>query len=340
MTSPDIQQMLMNKIKSKISEEEKLVDVLVDVLCVSHDAAYRRISGKVALTIFETKTLLDKFDISFGNFSSYKKDKILFNYKPLSRIDFNFESYLTGLRDSLREIKSLDNPKLYVSINETPVFQLFNFPHLTRFKFFFWAKSYLQIPAYKDAQFKREKIDKRVLQIGIESHNIYNSIPTTELYCPETLRGILRQIEYYFEAGVFEDNLYILELLDNVSDLANHIKHQAEIGHKFVVGNEPNTAENSKFNMFLNDTYLPDNTYYVEHDDGALTYFSHNIMNFIMTQNPHYCDDTKMILDRLIDNSSLISVTAAKERNKFFSALERSIQNLKKKIELELELEQ
>jgi len=339
MDNNDIQQMLLDKVKSRLGEGEKLVDVLSELLFVSSDAAYRRISGKVALTIHETQILLNAYDISFGQFHSYKKDKILFEYKPLSRINVNFESYLVGLRDSLREIKQLENPRFRISINETPVFQLFNFPHLTRFKFFFWAKSYLQIPAYKDEKFKREKIDKKVLQIGIEAHNIYNSMPTTELYCPETLKGILRQIEYYFEAGVFEDNMYVLELLDNVANLAKHIKHQAEVGHKFVVGNEPNTAENTKFNMYLNDTYLPDNTYYVTHDNGALTYFSHNIMNFIMTENPFYCSDTKMILDRLIDNSTLISVTAAKERDKFFASLDRAIQNLKKKIELELELQ-
>ena len=333
----DIQKTLIDNIKKQLTEDEKLIDVLIDELSVSSDAAYRRIRGEVPFTIYELEKLLDRFDIKLGNIGSFKKDKIVFNYKPLSRINFNFESYLSGLRDSLRGMKQLKNPRFTVSINETPVFQLFNFPHLTRFKFFFWAKSYLQINEYKNAKFKREKIDKKVLQIGIEAHNLYNSCPTTELYCPGTLRGILRQIEFYYEAGVFEDDNYALELLDNVLGLSNHIKHQAEVGHKFVYGNEPNNSPDTKFEMYLNDTYLPDNTYYLEHDNGALTYFSHNIMNFIMTESPVYNDDTKMILDRLIDNSTLVSVSSTKERNKFFTAYEKSILILKKKIELSIE---
>jgi len=295
-------------------------------------------NGKVAITIFETQILLDTYDLNIGNLGTYKKDKIIFDYRPLSRINFNFESYLTGLRDSLISIKQLKNPNITISVNETPVFQLFNFPHLTRFKFFFWAKSYLQIPEYVDAKFKREKINKKVLSIGIEAHNMYMSMPTTELYCPETLRGILRQIEYYFDSGIFEDNHYALELLDNVSGLAKHINHQAEIGHKFAKGNEPNSAEQTAFNMYLIETYLPDNTYYVEHDNGALTYFSHNIMNFIMTHNPEYNSDTKMILDRLLDNSTLISGTSHKERTKFFNALEKAIDQLRKKINFAIEM--
>ena len=338
MQKLDIQVALLTKVETELEEGVKLVEALMDVLNISQDAAYRRMNGKVALTIFETQLLLDTYNLSLGNLGTYKKDKIIFDYKPLSRINFNFESYLTGLRDSLREIKHLKNPELVVSVNETPVFQMFNFPHLTRFKFFFWAKSYLQIPEYVNAKFKREKIDKRVLSIGIEAHSLYNSFPSTEIYCPETLMGLLRQIEYYFESGVFEDTNYALELLDNVSNLVLHINHQAEVGHKFVVGNEPNTAEQTAFTMYLLDTYLPDNTYYVKHDQGALTYFSHNIMNFIMTQNPEYNSDTKMILDRLIDNSALISKTGHKERSKFFNSLEKAIDQLRKKISFSIQM--
>ncbi|MFK8044084.1 MAG: hypothetical protein AB8B72_01215 [Crocinitomicaceae bacterium] len=339
MQKLDIQDALLQKIEAKLEGNKKMVDVIMDTLNVSMDAAYRRMNGKVALTIFETQILLDTFDLNIGNLGTYKKDKIIFDYKPLSRIDFNFESYLTGLRDTLKDLKHLKNPKFTVSVNETPVFQLFNFPHLTRFKFFFWAKSYLQIPEYVNAKFKREKIDKRVLSIGIEAHNLYMSVPSTEMYCSETLRGILRQIEYYFDSGIFEDSDYALELLDNVSGLAKHINHQAEVGHKFVVGNEPNTAEQTAFSMYLNDTYLPDNTYYLQHENGALTYFSHNIMNFIMTQNPDYNSDTKMILDRLLDNSRLISKTGHKERVMFFNSLEKAIDQLRKKILFSIEME-
>ncbi len=332
MQKLDIQEALLKKVEMQLPAGTKMVEALMDVLNVSQDAAYRRMSGKVALTIFETQILLDTYELSLGNLGTYKKDKIIFDYRPLSRINFNFESYLTGLRDSLREIKQLKNPELTISINETPVFQLFNFPHLTRFKFFFWAKSYLQIPEYVNAKFKREKIDKRVLSIGIEAHNLYNSFPSTEMYCSETLRGVLRQIDYYFESGVFEDNSYALELLDNLTGLSKHIERQAEIGHKFAANNEPNDAEQTTFKMYFLDTYLPDNTYFVTHEQGALTYFSHNIMNFIMTQNPEYNSDTKMILDRLLNNSVQISETGHKERAKFFNALEKAIDQLRKKI--------
>ncbi len=339
MKNMNLQKKLLSQIKNQIPSDLKLVDILSEKLNISLDAAYRRLSGKVPLTIFETKTLLDIYDISIGNITSGKKGKIMFKYNSLSSIDLDFESYLLGMRAEMREIKKFRNPKFTISINETPIFQLFNYPHLTRFKFFFWSKSYLNLPEFKNRKFKREKADRNLLEIGTEAHNIYNSIPSTELYCAETLRGILRQLEYYFESDFFENKSYVLELLDNLLGLSNHMKHQAEVGHKFAVGNEPNTSENSVFSMYWNATYLPDNTYFVGHEDGETTYFSHNIMNSIKTKNTDYNSDTKLVLDRLINNSVLISLNASKERNKFFSELERAIFALRKRVELILELE-
>ena len=78
-------------------------------LSISSDAAYRRIRGDVPLTIYNTKVLSEKYDISSDNIGEFKKDKVIFNYKPLSKIDFNFESYLTTIRNNLRQIKSLNN---------------------------------------------------------------------------------------------------------------------------------------------------------------------------------------------------------------------------------------
>jgi hypothetical protein len=339
MNSPDLQQILFDAIKNTFFNGEKLSDVIQTDLNISSDAAYRRIRGDVPLTIYETKILTEKYRLSFDNIGEFQKDKVIFDYKPLSDIEFNFAGYLTSLRDTLRQVKLKDNPHLYISVKDTPILQLFNFPHLTRFKFFFWAKSFLRIEDYKDTKFAYEKIDPKVLAIGIETHNLYNSMPTSELYSPETLQGTLRQIEYYFDSDLFEDTNYVIVLLDNLLELSSHLQKQAEIGHKFVYGNEPNTAEATKINMYYNATYLPDNTYYIEYEDSGHTIFTHNIMNTIRTADPVYNKDTKMILDRLMDNSTLISVTASKERNKFFSSLNKKIINFKKRIQLELEIE-
>jgi len=332
----DIQQRIFNSVKLQLKDGEKLSTILQDTLHVSQDAAYRRLRGEVPLTIYETKTLCEKYSLSFDDYGDLAKGRVQFTYNPLDKIEMNFETYLTGLRDGLLAFKGLKDVQMVMSVNDTPIFQLFNLPHLTRFKFFFWAKTYLKIPAYVDEKFKREKIDKRVLSIGIEAHNIYNSIPTHEIYSPETLRGTLRQIQYYFEAHLFEDPSYALELVDNLLDLLEHMKAQADVGRKFARGNEAPTAGN-EFHMYSNDTYISDNTYLIKWDGGSAVYFSHNIMNYLTSMDPFYVAESDVILQELINNSSLISNANAKERNKFFGNIERTILNFKRKVEAELE---
>lgn len=331
----DIQQRFLDTIKLKLPKGEKLAQAMMDTLHLSQDAVYRRMRGEVPLSIFETKILCEKYEISFDDIGTYRKGQVTFSYNELTSIELNFESYLTGLRDGMRQIKNLDEPELYMSINDTPLFQLFNLPHLTRFKFFFWAKTYLKIPNYVNEKFKREKIDKRVLQIGIEAHNLYNSITTHEVYSYEALRGTLRQIQYYFDSDLFEEPEYALELIDNLLQLVQHIKAQAEIGRKFARGNEPVSAGN-EFHMYFNETFIADNTYLIKWKEGKAVYISHNILNYLLTFDPFYTIETEYTLQNLFANSSPISVVNAKDRNKFFASIEKSIDQFRKHVELRL----
>jgi len=332
----DIQQRLLESIKQALPKGEKIAQVMMDCLNISQDAVYRRLRGEVPLTIFETKILCEKYNISFDEFGTFRKGQVTFAYSPMNRVDINLEHFLTGLRDSMRIVKNLEDPVMYMSINDTPIFQLFNLPHLTRFKFFYWAKTYLKNPVYVDAKFKREKIDKRVLQIGIEAHNIYNSITSHEIYGPELLRGTLRQIQYYFDSQLFEDPSYALELIDNLLELSAHLQKQADIGHKFARGNEPITSGN-EYNLYINETIITDQTYLIKWKDGKAVYFTHNIMNYLVTQDPFYANETEFVLGNLMNNSSPISVVNAKDRLRFFGSLDRTIMNFRKHVEAALE---
>lgn len=332
----DIQQRIFDSIKKQLPKDEKIAVVLMNTLFLSQDAVYRRLRGDVPLSIYETKTLCEAYNISFDEIDAYKKGAVSFSYMPLDRIGMNFETWITGLRDALKQIKEMEDTSMVMSVNDTPIFQLFNLPHLTRFKFFFWAKTYLKIPAYENELFKREKIDKKVLMIGIEAHNIYNSIPSTEIYSLETLRGTLRQIQYYFESRLFEDPSYTLELIDNLMELIGHLKAQAELGRKFAFRNEPPTSGN-ELHMYFNETFIADNTYLIKSNSGSAVFFSHNIMNYLNTTDPYYIQESEFILDNLLQNSNLISEVNAKDRNRFFSEIELKVRNFRKKVELELE---
>ncbi len=332
----DIQQRIFDGIKMQLPSGEKLSTTLQDTLHLSQDAVYRRIRGDVPLTIYETKTLCEAFDLSFDDFGTLQRGKVTFDYNPLDTFTADIRTWLGGLTKIMGQLRQLEGINVTISINESPMLQLLNLPHLTRFKFFFWAKTYLNSPEFKDKKFKKEKIDRDILNQGIELLNIYNSIPTVEIYGPETLRGTLRQIEYYFDAHQFEDPSYALDLLDNLVELLHHMKHQAEVGRKFSRGNEAVTSGN-EFKMYSIDTFVHDNTYVAKWDEGSAVYLIHNVLNYLGAPDPFYAKESEFILEKLIENSSLISEVNSKDRERFFSNIERTILNFRRRVESELE---
>jgi len=67
----DIQQRLLESIKQALPKGEKIAQVMMDCLNISQDAVYRRLRGEVPLTIFETKILCEKYNISFDEFGTF-----------------------------------------------------------------------------------------------------------------------------------------------------------------------------------------------------------------------------------------------------------------------------
>lgn len=331
----DIQATLFNLIKEKIGSEDSLGRALADVLNVSQDAVYRRYRGETALTIFEIQKICTHFGISFDALLELKQNRVVFSYRSLEEYDFSLDAYLDGILLGIKEIKSFSNPSIVLTVKDTPLFQLLNFPHLVRFKLYFWAKSYLNIDQYKAEQFGHEKTSEKTFQTGKEILQIYNSIPSKEIYDFDLLRGFIRQIQYYFDAYLFKDPTYAIRLLDEMQMLLGHMKAQVTVGKKFMYGTQA-PASGNEYQVYLNDTTISDSTYFFKSEEKSGLYVTHNMMNYLQTTDTTYVNESEKILDKLIANSSLISVTNEKERNSFFFQMERTITLYKQKLQADL----
>lgn len=332
---PDIQATLFKLIKTKLNGQDSLGNALSDVLHLSPDAVYRRYRGETSLTIHELKRLCEHFDLSFDAIAQLNEGKVIFQYPPLKTYDFSLESYLEGIANSFRQIKTFTHPEIILSINNVHLFQVFNFPQLVRFRLFFWAKTHLQIDAYKNENFKHEKTTDRAFELGKEILQLYNSIPSTEIVDPELMRGFMRQIYYYYKAHMFEEPEYALFLCDRTLLFSKHLKEQAELGKKFIFGTAA-PASGNEFNMYLNETINPDNTFYYSSKEIKGIFITHNVLNYLQTSDPNYIADTKQIIDKQLANSSLISMVNERERNNFFYNFDKMILSFRKKIEADL----
>ena len=331
----DFQSKLFELIKVKINNKDSLGNVLGDILNISQDAVYRRFRGETLLTIFELKKLYDHFNISLDALFEAKANRASFEYQPLEGYDFNMDRYLENLRDGLKMIASNANPELILSVNNIPILQLLNYPHLVRFKLFFWAKTHLQVPEFQDRNFNYEKISQYTFNTGLEALKIYNTIPSREIYDPELLRGLVREIYYYYESQQFEDPNYAIYILEVMDRFVDHLEAQAAAGKKFVSTTEP-PASGNEFEMYYNETFNSNTTVYYKTDAISGIYIGHNQLNSLHTNESSYVEDSFGVLKKQIANSSVISVVNEKDRKNFFSATRRAIDNCRKKIELDM----
>ena len=332
----DYQSIIFELVKQKINGQDSLGNALGELLSISSDAVYRRYRGETQLTIYELEKIARHYSISLDNLFGVRENQVIFDFSPLAEYDFSRDSYLNRILSGFKSIRAGKNPSLIATINNTPLLQILNFPHLVRFKLFFWAKTHLQIEEYADVKFKREKATEKTFLLGREVLQNYNAIPSKELIDPDFLRGFVREIQYYFNAHHFEDRSYAIHLLDYLLAFVAHFKRQCELGKKFIYGTQP-PAEGNDFEVYHNEVLNGISSTFYQNSEADGLYLVHNIMNPLHTSNAEYVLESRKVLDKEIANASIISVVNERERNHFFHQIETMILRAKKQMELELE---
>lgn len=334
----DHQTAIFEIIKQRTADQGSLGEVVGEILSISNDAVYRRYRGETHLTIYELEKLCKHFNISLDALFQVDDFKVIFDFQPLDHFDWSMIAYLQRIEEGFKLVTSMPNPKLHISVNHTHLLQLLNFPHLVRFKLFFWAKTHIQVKEYQDVKFAYSKITEENFSLGRNILLMYNSIPSTELYDLELLRKLAQEIQYYFQAHLFEDPTFAIYLLDQLIEFAHHLKAQVAIGKKFIFDTQP-PADGNELEAYQSDTANGFGTIFYQTDKAEGLYLAHNILNILHTQDPVYFDDSMRTLERQIANSSKISLVNEKVRNDYFHKMIRTVENVKQKMQLELEAE-
>ena len=110
-----------------------------------------------------------------------------------------------------------------------------------------------------------------------------------------------------------------------------HIQKQAELGFKFLYGQDPEGVEGS-FKMYENEIVLNDNSILVKTPEYSAVYLTFNVLSLLTTTNAVFANYIEKFLTGLIKQSNLISVSGAKERNRFFNKLLQTVEYFKNSI--------
>lgn len=327
MAYQDIQIAFLELIKKTVPNLS-LADEIAELLDMSKDSAYRRMRGETTLSLSEIQKLSRRFGVSIDTLLNSTNDTVSFQHRSINNTTYTFEDYLSSILENLRTINRFEVAEMVFLAKDVPPFHYFQFPRLSEFKCFFWLKTILNHPKYINSNFSEGIIPKEYINLGLRIWDEYIKTPSLEVWSFETINITLRQIEFYYDCGLYEKAQSPLLLVDEVERLLHHLKAEAALGKKFYFGNESSGVENS-FQMYNNEVSIADTTIFFKMGDTKITYLTHNNMNILTTTDKAFCDGTEKYIQNILRKSSLISSSSEKERNKFFSRLLKKVDKLR-----------
>jgi hypothetical protein len=336
MANPErtVQQEFITKLKDSLPANKSLVDELSDVLRLSTDSAYRRIRGETALTIDEVSTLCAHYRIPFDHFAQSEsgKSSVTFQYNHLSADFVRFEEYLQSLTSHMESIRKTDPKEIIWCAEDVPIFHHFRYPKLSAFKLFYWSKSILNAPAYEDKKFDPNLLPESSLEKVQRIYELYQKIPSIEIWTEDTLNSTLKQVEYYSDSGLFESVNDAKEILNDIEAMVKSLERQVSKSVKFN-GDVPAAGDNVEFKLYFSDLMVGTNCILISAGASRVCYLSINTFNSMATTNAGFFEENDRWVRNIIRKSTLLSGVSEKQRMKFFKLLYDKIGQSRARIE-------
>ena len=315
----------LNRIKDIIPESVSFTDELAEVLQISTDSVYRRLRGETLLTVNEVYQLCTHYRISFDLFTHQAKN-IAFHYDDLKNPS-GFHTYLSTIYNDMKQIARSENKQIIYAAIDVPIFHHFKYPELSAFKMFYWMKAVVGVPSLDGKKFSVSHVSPEFAEIGKKIYDVYQNIPSVEIWTDETINSLIKQIEFYWDAGYFETQDDALTVCKQAREEIETLNKQAELSSKKM-----NKSDEGSFMLYHSHIEIGSNCIFTKKADIEAVYLSVHTFNKIVTGNPGFVEDSKAWLENLIKKSDLISGVSQVNRYRFFKRASDKLDRIFEKI--------
>lgn len=331
MPSYQSQEFLFRRIKELLPPHASLVDSVAGILHLSEDSAYRRIRGETPLVLDEARELCAYFKLSLDQVLNVKSGSTLFQDVHINTHNYNYVQYLNDLMKQVQHVGSFIHKEVIYRTKDMPIFHNFYYTPLVAFRYFFWMKSIIQHPDFKDREFSLDSISPEIEKVSRELTMAYNTLPSSEIWNTESVNAVIFQVEFYKDSGYFSSAKDIKTVYEALEATFLHLKQEAEYGCKFMPGENPETKK-SNFRFFYNRVILGDNTVIVVTDRVKTVFINYDVLSYMFTRDENFCEPIYNDMQSMMKKSTLISQTGEKQRNIFFGILLNKIKDRMKNL--------
>jgi hypothetical protein len=327
------QNLVFEKIKSSNGDQKDWVDQIGETLNISKSAVYKRLKGDTMLSMEDLVTLMKTFKFSFDDLIYEEKKQVGFSFPYKDREIKSFLDYIEPLKNFVLGANSLPEKQVQYATNEFHFFFYLHDKDLTYFKFYMFAKTVWNLASYKGKAFNLEDFSEWVL---IEKDvdmilRSYYEIDNVEIWNGNVLANTLNQIKYALQSGLFANPEDALLLCDKLGAMIMHVSKMAELGKKFMIGQNPDHV-NARIQMYHNEITYTSNLLLLESPQISQIYFAFDNPNYILSDEPRLVQYTHDWFERIKRNALPISEAANRNRRAFFGQIKKNIEQTKEQI--------
>lgn len=326
-----VQDYLFIRIKEILPQNLSLADAVSDTLHVSIDSAYRRIRGETPLVLEEAAILCKHFNLSLDRLMEINPEDVLLRNVRIRNDGFSYKQYLQALHYQLTMLAGMQQKEIIYMSKDLPIFHNFYFKPLIAYRYFFWMKTHMAHPDFEKQSFDPNLLPVDIEKISTELVRIYCAVPSTEMWNTESINSAISQIEFSKDSGHFNSESDIKLIYDALEESIHHIKYQAELGCKFMPGEDP-SRKIQNFKFFFNRVVLGDNTIMTIANSVKTAFINYGHLNYLETRDEKFCSDLFHDFENLIRRSTQISHSSERQRNIFFNIILAKIQVRKQHI--------
>jgi hypothetical protein len=332
-----IQQELFKTIRSKMAAHLVVADEIANVLDISTDSAYRRMRGETIISLDELGKLCLHYHISLDELMNIQTGAFLFQGNIIDSNTFRYDKYIQSMLQSFTYMASFKEKEFYYLCKDIPVFQHYHFREIAAFKYYFWMKTILHFPDFKQRKFSFAAYTDELFETEKKILDLYCRLNVVEIINLETINSTIRQIEFYRDGQMFEKDEDIWKIYTALEKLMDHLEAQADAGYMYHYDDAEKKPQGT-YRFYYKEVILGDNTMLAILDVMKISYIVHSGVNYMMTRDVAFGNYTFDTVQNLMQKSTLISSTGKNERARLFKFLRNKITRQKESLKVKLKV--
>ena len=311
---------LISTMREITPKEGNLANILMDILCMSKEAIYRRLRGEVAFTFSEVAIIASQLGISLdkiiGNSMSGGAMFDLNVLNPADPMD-NYYDILVRYQKLFRYVKTDPTTEIVTASNTIPYTFYAPYEHLSKFRIGRWLyqNERLRTPASLSDIVLPEKLVKVQKEL-IEDLRL---VRRTCFILDENLFGsFVKEIKYFSELGLVSTN-----------DVQNMKKELHQLLRELEILSEKGSFHNGNaLSVYLSNVNFEATYSYVEKVGFQICFLRVYSINSMDSRDSKICDYQKKWIHSLKRHSTLISQSGEIQRMMFFNEQKKVVDAL------------